>query len=211
MDATDSCHHIQDDLAQGLALYMEILAEQPTRFIEGWPRRYTVVGLFFLSTVICYIDRVNISVAIISMARDRGYDAAAQGLVLSGFFWGYLVSQLLGGWTADRFGGKSVLAFGVATWSLATLLTPPSSTSFGLLLAMRVVLGVGEGVNFPAIFSLAARWTRAAERSRALALNYSGVYLGTVLALLLTPPLIVHFGWPSAFYASGALGALWLV
>src|SRR5438552_8557407 len=145
------------------------------------------------------------------MARDRGYDAVAQGLVLSFFFWGYLVSQLIGGWMADRFGGKRVLAFGVATWSVATLLTPPASASFATLLAIRAVLGVGEGVNFPAIFSLAARWTRASERSRALALNYSGIHLGTVLALLLTPPIIIAAGWPVVFYASGALGAIWLV
>src|SRR5205807_9974211 len=117
----------------------------------------------------------------------------------------YLVSQLAGGWMADRFGGKRVLAFGVATWSLATLLTPPASASFALLLTIRALMGVGEGVNFPAIFSICARWTRTNERSRALTLNYSGIYLGTVIALLLAPPLIIRFGWPEVFYASGAL------
>lgn len=176
-----------------------------------WPRRYTIVGLFFLSTVICYIDRVNVSVGIIPMARDKGYDAAAQGLVLSSFFWGYLVSQLIGGWMADRFGGKRVLAFGVASWSAATLLTPPATISFGLLLAARVVLGIGEGVNFPAIHSIAARWTPASERARALTLNFSGIHLGTVLALFVSPLLIVTLGWPALFYISGSLGAVWLV
>lgn len=176
-----------------------------------WPRRYTIVALFFASTVICYIDRVNISVAIIPMARGRGYDAAAQGLVLSGFFWGYLLSQLAGGWLADRFGGKRVLAFGVATWSIATILTPGAAgMSLAMLLAARAALGLGEGVNFPAIFSLAVRWTEPSERSRALALNYSGGFLGTVLALLLTPVIILRLGWPAAFYTSGALGAIWL-
>src|SRR5690242_4848204 len=90
----------------------------------GWPRRYTVVGLFFLSTFICYLDRVNVSVAIIPMARELGYSPARQGLILSAFFWGYIVSQLAGGWVADRFGGKAVLGFGVGCWSLATALTP---------------------------------------------------------------------------------------
>ncbi len=170
-----------------------------------------MAALFFLSTVICYIDRVSISVAIIPMARDRGYDPVTQGLILSAFFWGYIVSQLLGGWVADRFGGKRVLTFGVAIWSLATLLTPAASSSFGLLLLMRVVLGVGEGVNFPAIHSLAARWAPARERARVIALNLSGVHLGTVLALLAAPPLLLAMGWPAVFYISGALGALWLV
>src|SRR5712671_5215985 len=73
---------------------------------RGWPRRYTVVVLFALATALCYIDRVNISIAIIPLARDKGYDAAARGLVLSSFFWGYIWLQLPGGWMADRFGGK---------------------------------------------------------------------------------------------------------
>ncbi len=184
-----------------------------------WPRRYTVIGLFFLSTVICYVDRVNVSVAIIPMARDLGYSSATQGLVLSAFFWGYIVSQLAGGWMADRFGGKAVLGFGVACWSLATLITPlGAALSFPLLLGARVLLGVGEGVNFPAIHSLAARWAPARERARALALSYTGIFLGTIAALLGSSPLIlrygwpaVRYGWPAVFYVSGALGALWLI
>ena len=95
--------------------------------------------LFFLATVLCYVDRVSISVAIIPLSHDRGYDAAAHGIILSAFFWGYLWPQLLGGWMSDRFGGRRVLAFGVAVWSIATLLTPPASVSFGLLIAMRVL------------------------------------------------------------------------
>src|SRR5512137_1739781 len=103
-----------------------------------WPRRYTVVVLFALATALCYVDRVNISIAIIPLARDKGYDAASKGLVLSSFFWGYLWPQMLGGWVADRFGGKRVLAAGVALWSLATFFTPPAAAvSFGALLAMR--------------------------------------------------------------------------
>ena len=177
-----------------------------------WPRRYTVIGLFFVSTVICYVDRVNVSVAIIPMSRGLGYSPATQGLILSAFFWGYIVSQLAGGWMADRFGGKAVLGFGVACWSLATFLTPlGAAVSLPLLLGARVALGVGEGVNFPAIHSLAARWAPARERSRALALNYTGIFLGTIVALLGSPPLILKYGWPAVFYISGALGSIWLV
>src|SRR6516225_8770151 len=171
-----------------------------------FPFRYTIVALFFLSTVICYVDRVNVSVAIIPLARDRSFDAASQGLILSSFFWGYLVSQLAGGWVADRYGGKRVLAVGVAVWSIATMLTPAATASLGLLLAVRALLGIGEGVNFPAIHSLAAKWTKNSERARAVALNFTGVHLGTVLALLLSPPVILRFGWQALFYLSGALG-----
>jgi ACS family sodium-dependent inorganic phosphate cotransporter len=176
-----------------------------------WPRRYTVVLLFALATALCYIDRVNISIAIIPLARAKGYDAAAKGLVLSSFFWGYLWLQLLGGWMADRFGGKRVLAAGVAIWSLATFFTPPAaSISFGVLLAMRALLGAGEALNFPAVHSIAARWTIESERGRAISLHFSGVAFGTMLALLISPAIIIYLGWPSVFYISGALGIVWL-
>lgn len=174
-----------------------------------WPRRYTVVGLFFLATVLCYLDRVSISIAIIPLARERGYDAAARGLVLSGFFWGYIWPQLPGGWLSDRFGGRRVLAFGVGLWSLATLLTPPASRAFATLLAVRMLLGLGEGVNFPAIHSIAARWTLESERARAVSLNFSGMYLGTVIAFVLSPPIILALGWPALFYLSGIAGVIW--
>ena len=176
------------------------------------PRRYTIVALYFIATMLCYVDRVSISVAIIPLARRFDYAAGAQGLILSAFFWGYFCTQLVGGWMSDRFGGRRVLGAGVAIWSLATLLTPQAAAiSFPLLFAIRVVLGLGEGVNFPAIHSLTARWMLVSERARSLSLNFSGMYLGTVLALLASPMIIAAFGWPALFYISGAIGLAWVV
>jgi ACS family sodium-dependent inorganic phosphate cotransporter len=178
----------------------------------GWPRRYTVIGLLALASAICYIDRVNISIAIIPLARDHGYDAAATGLILSSFFWGYIGPQMLGGWLADRFGGKRVLMAGVLLWSIGTLLTPAAAEiSFGALLVMRAVLGLGESVHFPTVHSLAARWTIASERSRAISLYVSGVSFGTAVALLASPIIVLTVGWPAVFYISGILGVIWLV
>jgi MFS transporter, ACS family, solute carrier family 17 (sodium-dependent inorganic phosphate cotransporter), other len=176
-----------------------------------WPRRYTIVALFFLATMLCYVDRVSISVAIIPLAREKHYNAAAQGVILSAFFWGYIWLQLVGGWMADRFGGKRVLATGVALWSAATFLTPAATAGFLLLLAARAMLGIGESLNFPAIHSIAARWTLASERGRALGLNFSAMFLGTVAAFLVSPAIIVALGWRALFYISGALGAIWVV
>lgn len=177
----------------------------------GWPRRYTVVALFALATALCYIDRVNISIAIIPLAHDKGYDAAARGVVLSAFFWGYLWPQMLGGWIADRLGGKGVLGVGVALWSTATFFTPlAASLSFGALLLMRAALGAGEALNFPAVHSLAARWTIASERSRAISLHFSGTAFGTIIALLISPIIVIHMGWQAVFYISGASGIIWL-
>src|SRR6516164_7144227 len=198
----------------GAKIKMNSSAELEAQIAQasGWPRRYTVVALLALATAICYVDRVNISIAIIPLAHNRGYDAAASGLILSSFFWGYIGPQMLGGWLADRFGGKRVLTVGVLLWTLGTLLTPAAAEiSFGALLAMRAVLGLGESVHFPTVHSLAARWTIASERSRAISLYVSGVSFGTAVALLFSPIIVLSLGWPSVFYISGMLGVIWLV
>ncbi|HEV8716085.1 MAG TPA: MFS transporter, partial [Candidatus Binatia bacterium] len=109
---------------------------------RAWPTRLTVVLLFFFSSFICYMDRINISVTILQMEEEFGWGAAQKGLVLSSFFWGYLITQLPGGWLADRFGAKVILGIGVLWWSLFTLLTPLSAGSLGLLFLARASMGL---------------------------------------------------------------------
>jgi ACS family sodium-dependent inorganic phosphate cotransporter len=180
--------------------------------VKGWRRRYTLVILCSLATFICYIDRTNISVAIIPMAKEFGWDPERQGTVLSAFFVGYLLTQILGGRLADRFGGKVVLGCGVILWSLFTMVTPlAASLGLGALLLARVGLGIGEGVSFPSVYSMIGRWVPPAERARAISLNASGVPLGAVFALVVTPIIVERMGWPWAFYLFGVLGLIWAV
>lgn len=177
-----------------------------------WRTRYTMLTLATVAVFVCYIDRVNISVAIIPMADDLGWDQTTQGIVMSSFYIGYLVTMIFGGWLADRFGGKKVLAGGVLLWSFFTLVTPPAaSIGLLLLLAVRVGMGMGEAVTFPSIYSLIGRWMPQAERSRSIGLINSGIPLGTVFALLVTPIIVTHLGWEWAFYLFGAVGVLWFL
>jgi MFS family permease len=175
-----------------------------------WARRYNVVLLSSLAVFVCYIDRVNISVAIIPMAEDLGWGMQTQGMVLSSFFVGYLLLQIVGGLLADRFGGKAVLGAGVLLWSLFTMLTPPAaSIGLGVLIATRILMGMGEAVTFPSIYSIYARWVPVTERSRAVGLANSGIPLGTIFALIFTPMIVQSFGWEWAFYAFGLVGVVW--
>lgn len=78
--------------------------------------------------------------------------------VQSSFLWGYLLSPIAGGALADRYGGKSVMAWGVALWSLATLLTPwASRQSVPVLLAARVLMGLAEGVAMPCMNNMISK------------------------------------------------------
>lgn len=177
-----------------------------------WPERFRVVFLCFLSFVICNCDRINISVAILPMAKYYGWSQTTVGIIQSAFFWGYVLTQIPGGYLADKYGGKQVLAVGVVVWSAMTLLTPiAASTNIGVLLLARALLGVGEGVAMPAMNNMISKWVPEAERSRSLSLTYSGMYLGSVVGLLLCPTFIVSFGWQSVFYIFGALGFFWWV
>lgn len=177
-----------------------------------WRSRYTVIFLCFAATFICYIDRVNISVAILPMADDLGWDTATQGAVLSSFYIGYLLMQIVGGRLADRYGGKLVLGLGVVVWSLFTIITPfAAAAGFAALIISRIGMGLGEAVTFPSVYSLVTRWFPNEEKSKAVALNASGIPIGTVFALLVTPIIVLELGWQWAFYLFGAVGLLWYV
>ncbi|GMP60246.1 hypothetical protein CsSME_00023190 [Camellia sinensis var. sinensis] len=88
------------------------------------PLRYKIIGTTSLAFVICNMDKVNLSIAIIPMSHQFGWSSSVAGLVQSSFFWGYALSQLPGGWLAKTFGGRKVLEIGVLIWSLATALVP---------------------------------------------------------------------------------------
>lgn len=177
-----------------------------------WQTRYTVVAMSFAAVFVCYIDRVNISVAILPMAEEFGWDASTQGAILSSFFFGYLLMQLGGGWLADRLGGKLILGLGVLIWSLFTILTPPAAfLGFSILIASRIGMGLGEAVTFPSIYSLYSRWIPANQRAKAVAFTNSGIPIGTVFALVVTPIIVLQLGWEWAFYLFGIVGVLWFI
>ncbi len=175
-----------------------------------WPRRYTMVGLCFCAVFICYIDRVNISVAALAMQEEFGWSETVKGFVLSSFFIGYMLFMAPSGWIANRIGGRVVLGLAVLWWSAFTLLTPAAAfISLPILIAARIGMGLGEAVMFPAAYNIFGRWVLPAERSRAVAFLISGIPLGTLFALTTTGWIVVTFGWPSVFYLFGAAGFVW--
>jgi len=161
---------------------------------------------------VCYADRSNISTAIIPMARQYHWDKVAEGGVLSAFFYGYALTQIIGGRLADRFGGKRVLLLGVCAWSLATFITPEAAAlGVAPLVLSRVALGAGEGVAFPAVHALIARHVPRARRTTAVATVTAASYAGAAFAFGVTPALVESSGgWANAFYAFGAAAVLWV-
>ena len=180
--------------------------------LSHWPRRYTIVGLCVLAAIICYADRVNISVAAIAMQEEFGWSDTTKGYVLSSFFIGYMLFMAPSGWLANRLGGKIILGIAVLWWSIFTFLTPLAAAfGFGALIIARIAMGLGEAAMFPSAYNLYGRWVPQEERSRAVSLLVGGIPLGTLFALLTTGWIVDTYGWPMAFYAFGIGGAFWTV
>ncbi|KXZ52410.1 hypothetical protein GPECTOR_9g454 [Gonium pectorale] len=161
--------------------------------------------------VLCNMDKVNMSVAVIPMAAELGWSATERGLVSSSFFWGYSLTQLPAGYISTKIGGAKVLAAGVALWSFGTLIAPPAAQmSLVALCATRVLVGLGEGFAPSAATAVLAKLVPSTERSRAVATVWGGLDVGSAVGLLLCGPLIAAFGWPSVFYLFAVLGLVWV-
>ncbi|XP_076823696.1 sialin-like [Clavelina lepadiformis] len=223
---------------------VEVEIVKPPPGVGTWiSARYGLGYLAFFGFVNVYALRVNLSVAILSMVNSSylvptnhanvsdvcpassnqanhtggefNWDSNQRSLVLGAFFYGYVLTQLPGGYLASRFGGKLLLGGGVLCTSLLTLLTPiAAQTSFAFLIVVRILEGIGEGVTFPAMHAIWGAWAPAMERTRLTALTYAGLHLGTVIAQPISGILCasnVMGGWPSAFYIFGIIGVIWCV
>lgn len=141
------------------------------------------------------------------------WDESIQGVILGSFFWGYCCTNILGGRAAEYMGGKLVFGSGIVLSALLTVLTPLSARfSTELLIAVRVIIGIVQGVVFPAINSMLATWVTPTERSRYNTIIFSGFPLGTVICLPVGGWLCSSGfldGWPSPFYLFGGLGLIW--
>ncbi|XP_057767949.1 probable anion transporter 6, chloroplastic isoform X2 [Salvia miltiorrhiza] len=176
---------------------------------KNLPQRYKLIGTTSLAFVICNMDKVNLSIAIIPMSHQFGWNASVAGLVQSSFFWGYALSQLPGGWLSKIFGGRRILEVGVLVWSLATAMVPLLAGFMPGLVLSRILVGIGEGVSPSAATDMIARTIPIEERSRAVSVVFGGLSFGSVLGLILAPPLIENYGWGSVFYIFGSLGIAW--
>ena len=112
--------------------------------------RWFVVFLLFAITIVNYIDRAAIAYAIPMIQRDLGLSPAATGAVLGAFGLGYAMTTLLGGFAVDRYGARAVLTIAAILWSLSIGMTG-LATSVAILYIARVLLGISEGPNFPAL------------------------------------------------------------
>ncbi|HXN35648.1 MAG TPA: MFS transporter [Opitutaceae bacterium] len=170
--------------------------------------RFRVAGMLFITVAINYLDRSNLSVASIQLARDLRLDPVHMGLVFSAFGWTYAFFQIPGGWLVDRVGARALYACVCALWSLATLAQGFAQT-FLVLLGLRLVLGLFEAPAFPICNKLATSWFPENERAAAIGFYTGGQYAGLAFLTFALVRAQARFGWHSVFFITGAIGLAW--
>ncbi|XP_057302082.1 sialin-like [Hydractinia symbiolongicarpus] len=191
------------------------------------PKRYLVAILSFFGFVNVYALRVNLSVALVAMVSNTtghyengtayvisppefDWDSRLRGFILSAFFYGYIVTQIPGGWLAAKYGGKNLFGCGILMTALFTLITPPAArTNVYLLVVIRMFEGLFEGVTFPCIHAIWRKWAPPMERSKLATISFSGPFAGTVLGMPLSGLIADNFGWPWVFYSFGLMAIIW--
>ena len=170
--------------------------------------RWPVIFLCFLANTINYMDRANLAVAAPYIRKELGLDAAAMGLILSGFFWTYSVCQLPAGWIVDRIGPRITFAFAVVWWSAFTAATA-FARSFLQMIGCRLMLGIGEAGAYPTMAKVTSNWFPTRERALASAIFDSGSRVGAVVALPLVTWIIYVANWETSFVVTGIIGLIW--
>ncbi|EFA79380.1 hypothetical protein PPL_07798 [Heterostelium album PN500] len=181
--------------------------EKPPKFY--FPRRFFMLILGNIGLTICYLLRVNVSVAIIPMSTEYGWSDNFKGFVLSAFFMGYLVLQMPATFLCNKFGGKRVFLVGVTISIICTIFVPLAAQNRAAMMICRILTGITQSIAFPTMNWLIKRWFPVTQRSASASLIWSGVYLGTILGDIITPNLVAKYNWQMSFYLFSGLGMLW--
>ena len=178
---------------------------QPTT-IDGRhpPRAWVTVALLWLVVCSNYVARLMITTMRGSMVETIPMSAAQFGLLTSAFLVVYGALQPFAGYLGDRFSRSRVIVCSMIVWSAVTALTACAGT-FRTLLAMRILMGVGEALYMPAALALIVDYHRGPTRSLATGVHMAGMYVGCSLAGLGGWLAETH-GWQYAFGIIGMAG-----
>lgn len=189
----------------------------------GW--RHFQAFLMFLGISGAYTVRVNMSIAIVAMTsvddspsaekfQTFDWESPTQALILSSFFWGYVITQVPAGQIAQRFGARKLLTISVFICGGVSLLIPIAASYGGWILVCvcRVIMGFCQGCLLPSLHTLLSKWAPPEERGRLGSFVYAGHQFGTLIALPISGFLASSSGgWPSVFYLWGTVLIAWSI
>ena len=177
---------------------------------DGIPRRWFSVALVTIAIAISYFDRQTLPVAIAAIQHNIPISDQQFSYLQTAFLLSYAALYVIGGRLLDRFGTRRGFLLIMLWWSMACALHG-LAIGFALLLCARFLLGMGEGGGFPAAIRVVAEWMPPEHRSTAVGIINAGTAVGSVLAPPLIGFVLLHSGWRSVFFISGAIGIAWVV
>lgn len=172
--------------------------------------QWFLLVLLVFSIAINYIDRTNLSLAATDISRELNLTKSDLGLLLGAFFWTYAVFQLVAGWLVQRFNVYLAYGLAFALWSAATALTGFAG-SLASLFALRLALGVGEAIAYPAYSRIIACDFEFRHRGLANSAIDAGAKTGPALGTLIGGLIVAWFGWRPLFYILGFGAMVWLI
>ncbi|OCT87624.1 vesicular glutamate transporter 3 [Xenopus laevis] len=193
----------------------------------GLPKRYIVAIMSGLGFCISFGIRCNLGVAIVEMVNNNtvyvdgkpeiqkaqfNWDPETVGLIHGSFFWGYIITQIPGGFIANKLAANRVFGAAIFLTSILNMLIPSAArVHYGCVISVRVLQGLVEGVTYPACHGMWSKWAPPLERSRLVTTSFCGSYAGAVIAMPLAGVLVQYVGWSSVFYIYGVFGMCWYV
>ncbi|KAF4101265.1 hypothetical protein G5714_017697 [Onychostoma macrolepis] len=191
----------------------------------GLPKRYIIAVLSGLGFCISFGIRCNLGVAIVEMVNNNtvyingtavmqpaqfNWDPETVGLIHGSFFWGYIVTQIPGGFISNKLAANRVFGAAIFLTSLLNMFIPSAArVHYGCVMFVRILQGLVEGVTYPACHGMWSKWAPPLERSRLATTSFCGSYAGAVIAMPLAGILVQYVGWPSVFYIYGVFGIIW--
>ena len=172
-------------------------------------KSYKTLTIFFLFLigVVNYLDRSALSIANTTIQKDLAISPMQMGVMLSAFSVAYAFSQLPLGALIDKLGSKLALGGSLVVWSVAQAAFGLFS-SYGHLVGLRVLLGIGEAPVFPSAAKALSEWFDTQERGTATGWVWSSTCIGPCLAPPLLTVFMVHLGWRGMFILTGVMGLL---
>ncbi|XP_053575791.1 vesicular glutamate transporter 3 isoform X1 [Bombina bombina] len=193
----------------------------------GLPKRYIIAIMSGLGFCISFGIRCNLGVAIVEMVNNNtvyvsgkpeiqkaqfNWDPETVGLIHGSFFWGYIVTQIPGGFIANKLAANRVFGAAIFLTSILNMLIPSAAkVHYGFVIFVRVLQGLVEGVTYPACHGMWSKWAPPLERSRLATTSFCGSYAGAVIAMPLAGILVQYIGWSSVFYIYGFFGMFWYI
>ena len=172
--------------------------------------RWVPIVSMMLVSLISYIDRNTLALLAPIILKETELSNQQYGYIISAFSFAYMAGNPIWGTLLDRFGLRNGMTAAVSLWTLASTAHAFASGLFSFGIA-RFFLGFGEGATFPGGLRTAVQTLPPRDRSKGIAISYSGGSLGAVVTPWIIGPVAAAYGWRMAFLFTGIIGTLWLV